>query len=98
MIAVIILITAPVLLRVRADSYAFDRARRAAQKNANKQTVQKKRAEALNVLKLPSNASKEQIQQAHKKLMRKNHPDLGGSKFLATKINVARDVLLDEAA
>jgi len=50
--------------------------------------------EALSVLGLTSSASREDIQAAHKRLQRANHPDVGGSDYLAGKINQARDVLL----
>ena len=35
-----------------------------------------------------------QIREAHRRLMRSAHPDHGGSDWLATRINQARDVLL----
>ena len=51
-------------------------------------------AEALQILELPANSSEEEIRSAHKRLIQKNHPDTGGSQFLASKINEARDILL----
>jgi curved DNA-binding protein CbpA len=40
-------------------------------------------------------ASEEQIREAHRALLRKLHPDQGGTTWLATRINMARDVLLN---
>ena len=52
------------------------------------------REEALRVLGLEPSASREQISEAHRRLMTKLHPDHGGTDYLAGKINTARDVLL----
>ena len=60
-----------------------------------KQNAEK--VEALQILELKENPTPEQIQAAHRALIQKNHPDLGGSKYLASKINYARDVLLKSA-
>ncbi|URE32920.1 DnaJ domain [Musa troglodytarum] len=40
------------------------------------------------------NASPDKVKEAHKKVMVANHPDAGGSHYLASKINEAKDVLL----
>ena len=50
--------------------------------------------EAYLLLGLNETATMEEIKEAHHRLMLKNHPDQGGSNFLATKINQAKEVLL----
>lgn len=52
------------------------------------------RAEALQVLGLREGASEAEIRAAWLRLMQAAHPDRGGSDWLATKLNQARDVLL----
>jgi len=52
------------------------------------------RSEALAVLGLPENASRDDIVEAHRKLIQKLHPDRGGNDYLAAQINQARDLLL----
>ena len=52
------------------------------------------RDEAYQVLGLQAGASKAEIRDAHRRLMRGAHPDAGGSNWLAARINQARDILL----
>ena len=50
--------------------------------------------EAWQLLGLKPGASREEVIQAHKRLIQKVHPDRGGNDYLASKLNAARDLLL----
>lgn len=79
----------------RADDSAggSDEGRRGSERTARAGSLT--RSEALEVLGLEAGATHEDIIQAHRLMMQKMHPDRGGSTYLASLINEAKDVLVD---
>lgn len=51
------------------------------------------RREASLILGVRESAPEEKIKEAHRRIMIANHPDSGGSSFIATKVNEAKDIL-----
>jgi DnaJ family protein C protein 19 len=49
--------------------------------------------EASLILGVKETANSDEVKEAHRRLMRINHPDIGGSVFLGTKINLAKQVM-----
>jgi hypothetical protein len=51
-------------------------------------------AEARSLLEVPISATPEEIRSAHRRLVARVHPDVGGSADLTRRVNDARDTLL----
>ena len=84
------------LLRVIRESktraYSFNSSRAKSYIGPFKQTMN--RSEAARILNIKRNASEQEIMQAHRRLIMKNHPDSGGSTYITIKINEAKDIML----
>lgn len=50
--------------------------------------------EAALILGLRESAAADKVKDAHRKIMIANHPDSGGSSFIATKVNEAKEMML----
>jgi len=50
--------------------------------------------EAAQILGIRESAAEQKVREAHRRIMIANHPDAGGSSYIATKINEAKDMLL----
>jgi len=51
------------------------------------------RREAILILNVKDNATKVELKDAHRKMLMINHPDNGGSTYIASKINEAKELL-----
>ena len=58
----------------------------------NQSSMSKK--EAYDILGLKEGASKDEIINSYQVLIKKNHPDVGGSDWITKRLNQARDILL----
>ncbi|CAN0909310.1 Mitochondrial import inner membrane translocase subunit TIM14-1 [Linum grandiflorum] len=56
--------------------------------------AQMTRREAALILGLRESAAQDKVKEAHRRVMVANHPDAGGSGYLASKVNEAKDVML----
>jgi len=64
--------------------------------NGTTETGQMSRQEACEILGVSTDASREEILDAWRRLIKRVHPDSGGSAFLAAKINAAKSTLLGD--
>ncbi|MFC4175042.1 DnaJ domain-containing protein [Microvirga sp. GCM10011540] len=74
----------------RGSSQSEEKAHSAAQSSSGAMTHE----EAYQVLGLQPGAGPDEVRQAHRTLMKKLHPDQGGSTYLAARVNQAKEVLL----
>ncbi len=64
-------------------------------KNQRRGSGSMSKAEAYEILELSPGASIGEVKSAHRRLMKKFHPDHDGSSYMAAKINQARDILIN---
>ncbi|CAI8602645.1 unnamed protein product [Vicia faba] len=53
--------------------------------------------EAARILGVRTTTPTDKIKEAHRRVMIANHPDAGGSNYLASKINEAKDMMLGKS-
>ncbi|KAF7455830.1 putative mitochondrial import inner membrane translocase subunit TIM14 [Cryptosporidium felis] len=52
--------------------------------------------EAYRILNVPPITSQARVREAHRQLMLRNHPDNGGSNYVASKVNEAKELICGE--
>ena len=84
----------PLINRFR-QQYTQQKSQQSSQQSASRANPGKMTAaQAREILGVKTDASKEEIIMAHKRMMQKVHPDRGGTDFLAAQLNQAKDTLL----
>jgi hypothetical protein len=76
------------------DALTGSRGNTGNQETASRRSGALSREDACAILGLGPDPGEADIIDAHRRLIQKMHPDRGGSKYLAARINEARDVLL----
>lgn len=80
---------------LHADWRSADGAAAGGREAAAGTSAEMTREEAYRILGLAPGAGREEIIKAWRELMKRNHPDQGGSPYLAAKINQAKQLLVD---
>ena len=80
--------------RVHGDAWRDRMGPDAGAQNRAGDSAQMGEEEARDILGVGEAAGRDEIVAAHRKLMLKLHPDRGGSTYLATKVNQAKELLL----
>ena len=57
-------------------------------------TTKMSRREAAQILGIRESAPVQKIKESHRRILMANHPDRGGSPYVATKINEAKELLI----
>jgi DnaJ-domain-containing protein 1 len=78
----------------RFPAWRKDAHRDAHARSAQPQTGAMTEEEAYQVLGLQPGASSDEVRRAHRTLMKKLHPDQGGSTYLAARVNQAKEILV----
>jgi hypothetical protein len=86
----------PSLLLVACSAYLGRGAQQAARPTSPSATTAMSEVQARSILGVGSVAGEDEIRAAYRRLMRRAHPDHGGSDGLAAQLNAARDRLLNE--
>lgn len=81
-------------LLVIAAALAWTARRRSPRPVAAPSVAGLSRREAALLLGVPETAGPAEVEAAHRRLMRRAHPDAGGTAGLAAQLNAARDVML----
>jgi UPF0716 family protein affecting phage T7 exclusion len=81
--------------REQEEAAARERARQQKEQESRRNPTQGKLSEpqALEILGLNAGATNEEIRAAYNRLMKRVHPDVGGSNFFAKQLNEAREAL-----
>lgn len=82
------------VLSWQGSLWTYLRSRAGADAVESSDTKTMTREQALEILELSGEPTAEEIKAAHHRLMMKMHPDQGGSGYIASQLNQAKDVLL----